>query len=88
MKKISETQHESGFYPELPHDFGFTLVSEEEIKPKSVEDMQQKLIGLRNMILPLLNNLCKDESKTHIFWPDRITKIKEFINKINDYVDN
>jgi hypothetical protein len=40
------------------------------------------------MIMPLLTNLAKDPDKTYILWPDRSDKIKAFIKKINDYVEN
>jgi hypothetical protein len=86
------------------NDFGFSLVSEKELKAheellkKKVEEQSKavdvttqeltdKLHGLRDMILPLLNNLSKDPDKTYILWPDRADKIKAFIKKINDYVD-
>ena len=95
-------------------DFGFSLVSEEELKAKEAElqaklleqsqvvqevvkqaseteatvtEYKDKLNGLRNMIMPLLNNLAKDPTKTYVFWPDRATKIKAFIMKVNSYVD-
>lgn len=86
-------------------DFGFSLVSEEELKAheealkKKVEEQSKavvqtateltdKLHGLRQMVMPLLNNLAKDPDKTYIFWPDRADKIKAFIKKIDDYVLN
>jgi hypothetical protein len=49
---------------------------------------QDKLHGLRNMIMPLLTNLAKDPDKTYILWPDRAEKIQKFIKKIDDYVMN
>ena len=86
-------------------DFGFSLVSETELKAheellkqkieeqskvvqKTTAEMQDKLQGLRDMVMPLLNNLAKDPEKTYILWPDRAVKIKAFIKKVNDYVDN
>jgi len=86
-------------------DFGFSLVSEKELRAheellkKKVEEqtkvvaatakqMQSKVEGLRDMIMPLLNNLSKDPEKTYILWPDRADKIKAFIQKVNNYVDN
>lgn len=86
-------------------DFGFSLVSEEELKAheealkKKVEEQSRvvvqtateltdKLHGLRQMIMPLLNNLAKDPEKSYIFWPERSEKIKAFIKKIDDYVIN
>ena len=84
-------------------DFGFSLVSEHELKKheeylkKKVEeqtqvvaqtanDLTDKLHGLRNMIMPLLNNLAKDPEKEYILWPERADKIKAFIKKIDEYV--
>jgi hypothetical protein len=83
-------------------DFGFSLVSESELKAlenqlvqqvkqketevvKTNQEMQNRL--LRAMILPLLTNLAKDETREYIYWPDRAKKIKAFIDKINKFVD-
>lgn len=74
------------------------LKAHEELLKKKVEEQSKavdvttqeltdKLHGLRDMILPLLNNLSKDPDKTYILWPERADKIKAFIKKINDYVD-
>ncbi len=85
-------------------DFGFSLVSESELKAlekqlvqqvkqketevvKTNQEMQNKLQQLRGMIMPLLTNLAKDESREYIYWPDRSKKIKVFIDKINKFVD-
>lgn len=73
------------------------LKKHEEFLKKKVEEQSQvvvdtanqltdKLHGLRNMIMPLLNNLAKDPSKEYILWPDRADKIKAFIKKIDEYV--
>lgn len=87
------------------NDFGFSLVSETELKAheqllqkkieeqskvveKTESELTDKLHGLRDMIMPLLNNLAKDPEKTYILWPERSAKIKLFIDKINKYVDN
>jgi len=91
-------------------DFGFSLVSEQELKAheellkKKVEEqskvvqqttkqmeqnsieLQGKLMGLRNMIMPLLTNLSKDPEKTYILWPERAEKIQAFIKKVDDYI--
>ena len=55
---------------------------------KTTQDLTDKLHGLRDMIMPLLINLSGDADKDYILWPDRATKIKAFIQKVNDYVDN
>jgi hypothetical protein len=56
------------------------------VQMKTVE-AQDKLHGLRDMIMPLLNNLAKDPTKEYVLWPDRATKIQAFIKKVNNYVD-
>jgi hypothetical protein len=73
------------------------LKKHEEFLKKKVEEQTQvvvqtaneltdRLHGLRNMVMPLLNNLAKDPDKEYILWPDRAEKIKAFIKKIDDYV--
>jgi len=68
-------------------DFGFSFVSGEEIKKSEKQSTQNKLEQMRKLILPLLNNLAKNEDKDHIYWPNRAKKIKEVISKINKLVD-
>jgi hypothetical protein len=85
-------------------DFGFTAVSEDELKKlekelqnqveassrvvtRTMQDKNDAIKQLRNMIVPLLNNLMKDEGKDYIFWPDRSTKIKSFLSKIDEFVE-
>ena len=58
-----------------------------KIVQKTSADLTDKLHGLRDMILPLLNNLTKDPDKSYIFWPNRSEKIKEFIKKIDAYIE-
>lgn len=82
------------------NEFGFSLMSEREIKAKEAEldlKLQQvliesrrqkaKLTELRDMIMPLLENLIKDPDKTYILWEDRVPRVKEFIEKINRHVE-
>ena len=88
----------------IDNDFGFSLVSEAELKAheemlkkkveeqsrvvkKTADEMQSKLETLRDMIMPLLNNLAKDPDKEYILWPNRADKIQAFIKKVNDFVD-
>lgn len=54
---------------------------------KTTQDLTDKLHGLRDMIMPLLTNLAKDPDKTYILWPDRADKMKAFIKRVNEYVD-
>ncbi len=87
------------------NDFGFSAVSEEDLKSmerqlqQQVEQKEQelsltskeykdKLESLYKLIMPLLMNLQKDDSKEYIFWPDRSKKMKTFIDKVNKIVEN
>ena len=77
-------------------DFGFSLVSEAELK--SVEEsltqqveqtsteMQAKLEGLVKMVMPLLDNLMQNPEKEYIYWPNRQEKIKAFKAKLQNYI--
>ena len=44
--------------------------------------------ALYRLIMPLLLNLQKDDSKSYIYWPDRTKKMTEFIDKVNKIVEN
>ena len=92
----------------MENDFGFSLVSEEELRKheeelkkqvehqiqmtsqvhKNAQELNNKLRGLRDMIMPLLNNLSKDPDKNYILWPGRAAKIQEFITKIDSYIES
>ena len=65
-------------------DFGFSFVDTNEIK----EQAKDKVQGLRDMIMPLLNNLMKDPDKDTILWPDREKKIKAFVKKMDAYINS
>lgn len=80
-------------------DFGFTAVSEEELKQyereletvvnetnTTAQQFQQKLTALYKAIMPLLNNLEKNPDKEYILWPDRASKIAAFKKKIDAIV--
>lgn len=79
-------------------DFGFTLVTEDELKEyerqieKQLIEVQSsaqiKMEGLKKMVMPLLINLMRDEEKTYIYWPNRVEKIKAFIQKIDKYIQD
>jgi hypothetical protein len=76
------------------NDFGFSIVSEEELKAHEEVLKQQyvsensKLKKMRNMIMPLLHNLCENEEKEYIYWPNRKQKLQEFMKKIDSLVEN
>lgn len=93
MKKITDLDDD--------FDFGFSVVSEDELKTIEkqlqneleqteviVHETKTKLEGMRNMILPLLNNLMANPDKEYIYWPNRTEKIKAFIAKLDKYVDD
>ena len=61
-------------------DFGFSFSDGSEVK--------DKVQGLKDMIMPLLNNLMKNPEKDTIVWPDREKKIKSFIKKMDDYINS
>jgi hypothetical protein len=77
-------------------DFGFSLVSEEELKSVEVSltqqveetstQMQAKLEGLVKMVMPLLDNLMQNPEKEYIYWPNRQDKIKAFKIKLQNYI--
>lgn len=64
------------------------IEEQSKVVEKTEIELKDKLHGLRDMIMPLLNNLAKDPEKTYILWPERSAKIKLFIDKINKYVDS
>ena len=68
-------------------DFGFT--TEDEIKGPEIQSTQDKLIGLRDMILPFLNNLKGNPDMDIIKWKGstRIAQINNFIDKMNRYIE-
>ena len=87
------------------NDFGFSAVSEDELKSMerqlqhqvlqkeeelslTSKEYKDKLEALYKLIMPLLVNLQKDDSKEYIFWPDRTKKMTAFIAKVNKIVEN
>ena len=88
-------------WDEEEFDFGFTSVSESELKEKETvlartvveqrerintleSTYEEKLNKMYKMITPLLKNLSKDDGKEYIYWPDRKTKVEEFIKKLDN----
>lgn len=82
-------------------DFGFGFVTEEEVAARELQRHAdaakiivadttkagvQALYGLRDLYKPLLNNLAKDSNKAYVYWPDRVTKLNEFIKKVDAYI--
>ena len=75
--------------PEDIFDFGFTAVTEEELevvqKSSTEKDaVESRLDKLYNAIQPLLDNLRKNPEKDYIYWPNRLDKVDQF----RDYIDD
>ena len=66
------------------NDFGFSFAHTEDIKIEA----NDKVEGLKKMIMPLLNNLMKNPEKDTIVWPGREKKIKDFIKKMETYINS
>ncbi len=77
-------------------DFGFTAVTEEELEvvqqtkaaaesaSTDVEHLHAKIDKLYNMFQPLLNNLKLNPEKDYIYWPNRMDKIEQFSDKLDE----
>ena len=77
-------------------DFGFTAVSESELESvqntetiiteydKQLNGLQSRLDGVYSSILPLLKHLKENPDKDYIYWPNRLDKISEFEEKLNE----
>ena len=73
-------------------DFGFTTVDESELEAfqaletvsDAADETQTRLDDLYNAIQPLLTNLKANPEKEYILWPNRLDKIEEF----EDYIQN
>ena len=76
------------------NDFGFTAMSFDDITSvlnQSTEQQiettkdqyKEKLNSLSSIIIPLLNNLSKNPDREYIYWPNRVEKINEQLEKIN-----
>lgn len=68
-------------------DFGFT--SEDELKVEVSTQVNDKAVAIRDMIMPLLNNLKKNPDKDIIKWEgkQRIKQIDAFIKKMDKLVE-
>lgn len=75
-------------------DFGFTAMDEGELEAvqrgqdavndaeQAANTAQEKLDRLYNAITPLLNNLKANPEKDYIYWPNRLKKVEDFEDKI------
>ena len=81
---------------DLDFDFGFTAVTEDELDvvkktkdtvndaEKLATSTQDTLDKLYNAIVPLLTNLKKDPEKEYILWPNRLEKVEQFEDHIQE----
>jgi hypothetical protein len=79
-------------------DFGFTAVDENELEAvqqaqtvanelsSGASDLEERLNGLYNAILPLLSNLKANPEKDYIYWPNRVEKVEQFEDHISKFV--
>jgi len=70
-------------------DFGFTAVDEHELDAvkevsQTATSTEEKLNSLYNAIIPLLNNLKKNPEKDYILWPNRLAKVEEFEDHLQE----
>ena len=78
-------------------DFGFSAMSEEELKKtenelktqvttttENLSASQDKLVKLVGMIVPFLNKLKEHPDKSFIYWPNRTEKIDQFVQMIKE----
>lgn len=77
-------------------DFGFTAVDENELEAvqkatqeatqvaSTANTTQEKLDKLYNAVIPLLTNLKKNPEKEYILWPDRLSKVEAFEDKLTE----
>lgn len=79
--RLNETERDNMAKNEF--DFGFSTHTEEEL---TIQD-KTKLYGLKNMIMPLLNNLMANPNNDIIKWPNRKEKIEAFIKKMDEYIE-
>ena len=68
-------------------DFGFT--SEDELKVEVSTQVNDKAATIRDMIMPVLNNLKKNPDKDIIKWEgkSRIKQIDAFIKKMDKLIE-
>jgi hypothetical protein len=73
-------------------DFGFTAVTEDELEVAKAKaevettatGTQDRLDKLYNAIIPLLSNLKKNPEKEYILWPNRLEKVEQFEDHLQE----
>lgn len=67
-------------------DFGFSFVSEQDHLEQINSQATNKAIQIKDLIMPLLNNLMANPEKEMIKWPNRKPKIEAMIKKIDEII--
>jgi len=81
-------------------DFGFTMMDEDALDAvqearqevqntsselqEQVDDWKSRTETLYRMVIPLLKNLATNPEKDYIYWPDRVEKIQQFKDKLDE----
>ncbi len=65
-----------------------TQTSELKEASEQVKIIDKKLKGIKDMIMPLLNNLMANPEKEYIYWPNRTEKIQQFIQRLDKYIND
>ncbi len=70
-------------------DFGFTAVDEDELEAvqkvsATASSAEERLNNLYNAIVPLLNNLKANPEKDYILWPNRLAKVEQFEDHLQE----
>jgi hypothetical protein len=67
------------------NDFGFSFTNESELSNDvEITNLQDRLKQLRDMFLPLLENLNKNPDKDMIKWPNRKAVLDKQIKKLKE----
>jgi hypothetical protein len=74
---------------DVSNDFGFSFVSDDEVTAhkQDIDDLKDRLSQLRQMFLPLLENLNKNPDKDMIKWPNRKDLLDKQIKKLKTLTD-
>jgi hypothetical protein len=84
MEMKSEEESDFGFTAMTFDDISAVLEQSKNAEINTVEEnYKNKIETLKKMILALLNNLAANPEKEYIYWPNRVEKIKEQIEKVN-----
>lgn len=83
-------KYEEELRERLAKEQTISFKQQEELKKKLGQEKTsaiEKMEGLKDMFMPLLRNLARDPDKHYIFWPNRVEKINQFIQKLDAYIE-